>query len=124
MIRGIRGAISVEENTEAAILNATRELLEKIIDVNHFHPEDIASVIATVTDDLNATFPAKAIRSIAGWDLVPLMCAREIPVPGSVAKCIRVLIHVNTELSQKDIKHVFLGHAASLRPDLHEKTNS
>ncbi|MFC4768935.1 chorismate mutase [Effusibacillus consociatus] len=118
MIRGIRGATTVEENTEAAIFQATRELLNEIISVNQFQAEDIASVIATVTEDLDAAFPAMAIRSIPGWELVPMMCAREIPVPGSVTKCIRVMLHVNTNTPQKDIKHVYLGRAASLRPDL------
>jgi chorismate mutase len=121
MIRGIRGAITVEENTETAIFNATRELLNEIISVNHFCAEDIASVFATVTEDLDAAFPAMAIRSIPGWELVPMMCAREIPVRGSVEKCIRVMIHVNTDTPQKEIKHVYLGRAANLRPDLTQK---
>ncbi|GAX89739.1 chorismate mutase [Effusibacillus lacus] len=121
MIRGIRGATTVEENTESAIYKATRELLEEIISVNQFQPEEIASVFATMTEDLNAAFPAMAIRSIPGWELVPMMCAREIPVPGSVTMCIRVMIHVNSSLSQREIKHVYLGRAASLRPDLTDK---
>ncbi|WP_018133251.1 chorismate mutase [Effusibacillus pohliae] len=118
MIRGIRGATTVEENTETAIYEATRELLSEIISANRIQPEDIASVFATVTDDLDAAFPAMAIRTIPGWELVPMMCSREIPVPGSVSKCIRVMIHVNTNLSQAEIKHIYLGRAAGLRPDL------
>lgn len=118
MIRGIRGAITVEENTESEIYQATRELLNHIISVNEIVPEDIASVFATMTEDLNAAFPAMAIRSIPGWELVPMMCAQEIPVPDSITKCIRVMIHVSTEQSQTEIKHVYLRRAAGLRPDL------
>lgn len=124
MIRGIRGAITVEQNTESAILDATGELMAELIKANRMEPEDIASVFATVTEDLDATFPARAIRSIPGWELVPVMCAREIPVPGSIAKCIRVLILVNTTTPQKDIRHVYLRHATRLRPDLTEKSGS
>jgi chorismate mutase len=118
MIRGIRGATTVEENSETEIYQATRELLDQIISVNNVEPEDVASVFATLTDDLNAAFPALAIRTIPGWELVPTLCAREIPVPNSIEKCIRVLIHVATERSQNDIKHVYLRRAAGLRPDL------
>lgn len=118
MIRGIRGATTVEENTETEIYRATRELLDQIISANNLQPEDVSSVFATLTEDLNAAFPAMAIRTIPGWELVPTLCAREIPVPDSVEMCIRVLIHAATERSQSEIKHVYLRRAAGLRPDL------
>lgn len=117
-IRGIRGAISVNGDLAAEILNATQELLMAIISENPgLSPEDVASVIFTMTDDLCAAYPAQAARTL-GWDRVPLLCAQEIPVPGSLPLCIRVLIHWNTELPQQSIQHVYLGAAVKLRPDL------
>jgi len=117
-VRGIRGAIVSTGNQPEAILSATRELLDAIL-VNNptLKPEDIASAIFTVTDDLTSVYPAQAARQL-GWNRVPLMCAQEIPVPGSLPRCIRVLIHWNTELSQSDVRHVYLGEAEKLRPDL------
>ncbi|MBP3964477.1 MULTISPECIES: chorismate mutase [Paenibacillus] len=117
-VRGIRGAITVELNEEQPILRATEELLHTIVASNAIEPEDIASVFITVTGDLDATFPARAIRVMQGWELVPLMCAVEVPVKGSLAMCIRLLVSVNTEKSQKEIEHVYLGGAKALRPDL------
>jgi chorismate mutase len=117
-VRGIRGAITVEENEESPILAATIELLDGIVEVNQFAPEDIASVFVTVTHDLDATFPARAIRQMAGWELVPLMCSLEVPVKGSMEKCIRLMVLVNTDASQKEIRHVYLNRAQALRPDL------
>jgi chorismate mutase len=117
-IRGIRGAIVATDNEAGAILAATRELLLAIREANPtLLPEDIASIFFTVTDDLNAVHPAKAAREL-GWGAVPLMCAREIPVPGSLPGCIRVLMHWNSELAQTAVHHVYLGQAAVLRPDL------
>lgn len=117
-MRGIRGATIAAENSTAAILTATRELLLAIQEANPtLVPEDIASIFFTVTDDLNAVHPAKAARDL-GWETVPLLCAREIPVPSSLPGCIRVLIHWNTGLPQTDVRHVYLGQAAILRPDL------
>jgi chorismate mutase len=115
--RGIRGAITVESNTADHIVEATGRLLEAIIQENEIVPEDIASVIFTVTGDLNAEFPAVAARKM-GWKFVPLICTTEINVPGSMARCVRVLLHINTQKSQKEIKHVYLGEAVSLREDL------
>jgi len=115
--RGIRGAITVQENTAEKIIEATGLLLETIIRENEISPDDIASVLFTVTADLNAEFPAVAARKM-GWKFVPLICATEIPVPGWLARCIRVLLHVNTEKSQEEIKHIYLGEAAVLRTDL------
>ncbi len=114
--RGIRGATTVEHNEREAMLAATGELLQTIIQRNELRIEDIASVLFTVTDDLDAVFPAVAARSL-GWTEVPLMCAREIPVDNSLGKCIRVLLHVNTMRSAADMQHVYMGGAVSLRPE-------
>jgi chorismate mutase len=117
-IRGIRGATTVSADQPDLILQATRELLEAILDENPgMRPEDVASAIFTVTDDLASTFPAQAARQM-GWELVPMLCAREIPVPDSLPRVIRVLVHWNTELPQSEIKHVYLREAVKLRPDL------
>ena len=117
-VRGIRGATTVLEDKTEAIIAATQELLQAIMAANpNLKAEDLASTIFTVTEDLSAAFPALAAHDM-GWDRVPLMCAREIPVPGSLPRCIRILIHWNTNLSQNQIEHVYLKDAASLRPDL------
>jgi chorismate mutase len=117
-IRGIRGATTVPADHPDLILQATCELLEAILEENTgLQPEDVASAIFTVTDDLNSTFPAQGAREM-GWGLVPMMCAREIPVPGSLPRVIRVLVHWNTEIPQSEIKHVYLRDAVRLRPDL------
>ena len=117
-IRGIRGATTVTADEPDLILQATRELLEEILAENEgMRTEDIASALFTVTDDLASTFPAQGARQM-GWGLVPMMCAREIPVPGSLPRVIRVLVHWNSEVSQKEITHVYLRDAVKLRPDL------
>ncbi|WP_025682235.1 chorismate mutase [Paenibacillus maysiensis] len=116
--RGIRGATTVANNEENEILEATFLLLEEIVSHNEVQPEDISNVWITVTHDLNATFPAKAIRQLDGWDMVPLMCSLEIPVEGSLPKCIRLMVQVNTVKTQREIKHVYLNGAQALRPDL------
>lgn len=113
--RGIRGATTVERNDREEILAATTELLQLLIERNELQTEDIASAIFTMTEDLNAEFPALAARAI-GWTETALMCTREIPVPDSLGKCIRVLIHVNTERSASDIQHVYIRNAVNLRP--------
>ena len=114
--RGIRGAITVEHNIREEILTATTELLQLLVERNDLHPEDIASVIFTVTEDLDAAFPALAARAM-GWTEVALICTREIPVPGSLSKCIRVLLHVNTMRSAAEIQHAYLRGAVNLRPE-------
>ena len=114
-VRGIRGATTVRANERAAILAATRELLEHIVRLNGLDRADVASVWFTTTPDLDAEFPAFAAREI-GWEDVPLICGREIPVPGALERCIRVLIHWNTDHVQSDVRHVFLHGARSLRP--------
>ena len=117
-IRGIRGATTVSADDPELILEATRELLEAILQQNEaMEPEDVASALFTVTDDLASTFPAQGARQM-GWGLVPMLCAREIPVPNSLPRVIRVLVHWNTELKQKEITHVYLREAVKLRPDL------
>jgi len=118
-VRGVRGATTASENTREAVLEATRELLQEVLRVNEItDPEDIASILFTTTPDLTATFPAEAAREI-GLQLVPLLCASEIAVPGRLQKCVRVLFHINTTKSLKDIVHVYLREAKSLRPDIH-----
>lgn len=117
-LRGVRGAIDVQENSSVEIRSATINLLTEIIARNPtIKIEDICSVLFTVTEDLNSLFPAEAAREL-GWNNVPLLCARELSVPGSLPKCIRVLIHWNTDLKQSEISHVYLGKAEKLRPDL------
>ncbi|WP_019122446.1 chorismate mutase [Brevibacillus massiliensis] len=117
-VRGIRGAITVEKNSAEDMVSATLELLREMIRLNQVEADDVASVILTTTQDLDAVFPAQAARQIPGWEYVPLMCAREIPVVGSLPRCIRVMMHVNTDKGQREIKHVFLREAVRLRPDL------
>lgn len=117
VVRGIRGAITVERNESEEIIEATQKILESLIENNKLAAEDVCSTFFTVTPDLNAVFPARAAR-VMGWDQVPLLCAQEIDVPGAIQKCIRVLVHVNTNKSQHEIKHIYLRDAAKLRPDL------
>jgi chorismate mutase len=117
MVRGIRGATTVDRNDAGEIREATQELLQRILDENQLSTEDLVSAIFTLTPDLNADFPASSAREI-GWQLVPLLCATEIPVPGALPNCIRVLLHVNTTRSQKEIRHIFLREAVKLRKDL------
>lgn len=116
-VRGIRGATTVEVDDKEAIISATEELLEGISQHNEFTPEEIASAFFTVTNELRTTFPAEAARK-RGWTMVPMLCATEIPVPGALPMCIRVLIHVNTTKRQDEISHVYLRRAVALRPDL------
>jgi chorismate mutase len=115
--RGIRGATTVETDSPEAILTATRELLAQIVEANDVASEDIASALFTVTPDLKSAFPAEAARDL-GWQQVPLLDAQEISVPGSLPRCIRVLVHWNTVKPQAEIRHVYLRGAASLRSDL------
>ncbi len=120
MIRGVRGATTVEQNDEALILSATEELLAKMFEMNRIKPEAVASVLISATDDVNAVFPAKALRRFPGWTYVPVMCMQEMHVPESLNYCIRVMVHLNTDKTQEEIIHVYLKEAQSLRPDLNE----
>ncbi len=118
--RGVRGAIGVDGNNAESILAATRELLEHIVAANGLHAGDLAGVVFTATPDLNAAYPARAARDM-GWVDVPLLCTQEMRVAGSLPRCIRVLLLWNTEKSAAQIRHVYLGRARVLRPDLSSK---
>lgn len=116
-VRGIRGAVKVEANTSEAIHGATRELLLRIVEENNIETPDIVSILLTATVDLDADFPAYALREM-GWTLVPVLCAQEMEVPDSMTGLIRVLMHVNTSKGQGEIRHQYLGETRRLRPDL------
>jgi chorismate mutase len=116
-VRGIRGATTAEENSETAILEATRELLEQMVKANNVEPDEIAAALFTSTPDLTAAFPAEAARQM-NWLAVPLMSATEVNVPGALPRCIRVLILWNAAESQAQITHIYLREATTLRPDL------
>jgi chorismate mutase len=117
-LRGVRGAITAESDQPEAIGTATQELLAAIMSTNpDLRPQDIASAFFTVTDDIQSTYPALAARQM-GWDAVPMLCAREIPVPGSLPRCIRVLVLWNADCPQSAVRHVYLREAVALRPDL------
>jgi chorismate mutase len=123
-IRGVRGATVAERDEPEEILAATRQLLSAILEANpSLDPADLASALFTLTADLSTTYPAQAARQL-GWENVALMCAQEIPVPGSLERCIRVLLHWNTDLPQAEVHHVYLDQAASLRPDLAQSLSS
>lgn len=115
--RGIRGAITVEENEPTAILAATSTLLQQIITANQVTVADVASVIFTATADLDAAYPAQAARKL-GWTQTPLLCMQEMATANSLPRCIRVLLHWNTDRSADEIIHIYLGQAKTLRPDL------
>jgi chorismate mutase len=115
--RGVRGATVADGNTSDEILVASRQLLALMIRLNGIEPEDVASAMFTVTKDLDAEFPAFAARQL-GWIDVPLLCSYEIDVPGSLSRCIRILVNWNTDKSQKEIVHIYVKQAQSLRPDL------
>ncbi len=120
-LRGIRGAITVSMDEHEEVLAETRKLLVAIQKANPgLHTSDIGSAFFSVTADISSAFPAEAARAI-GWDQVPLLCFQEIPVSGSLPLCIRILIHWNTDLEQRDIHPVYLGQAKALRPDLNLK---
>ncbi|MCL2348860.1 MAG: chorismate mutase [Planctomycetaceae bacterium] len=114
--RGIRGATTVDENTKDAILRGTRELFALMIRQNGIDEKDVCSVIFSTTTDLDAEFPALAARQF-GWMNSALMCGYEMPVPGSLQRCVRILIHWNTEKRADEIVHVYIRDAKKLRPD-------
>jgi chorismate mutase len=116
LTRGVRGATTVTSNTREAILEATRELLQAMVDENGISLEDVASAFFTSSPDLNAEFPALAARDM-GWTHVALLCGHEMTVPGSLNMCLRILLHVNTEKKASDIVHVYLHGARVLRPE-------
>ena len=114
--RGIRGATTAEENTREAIFGATKELLNQIIDTNQIRETEVAAVFSTTTQDLNAAFPATAIREI-GWNNTALLCSHEMAVPEGLPRCIRILILVNTDKEPVDLVNVYLRGAVNLRSD-------
>lgn len=118
MIRGVRGAITVKADKPEEILAETRRLVLEMAKENRIEPEDVASVIVSTTTDISSAFPAKAVRTIDQWTYVPVMCTHEMDVPGSMPLCIRIMMHVNTAISQQEIKHIYLNEAVKLRPDL------
>ena len=117
-VRGVRGASTVTENSREAIMGATEELLNEMVSANEIDSQDIAAVYFTLTSDLNAEFPAVAARERLGWRLVPLINSIEIDRPGSMPKCVRVLLYLNTDKSQEEIKHIYLRDAVVLRADI------
>ncbi len=117
VIRGIRGAITVERDEAEAIVVATKRLLREIVARNDIELDDIASVLFSVTADLHAQFPALGAREL-GWAHVPMLHFTEVEVAGALPRCIRVLMHVNTERGQREVRHVYLDGAIGLRPDL------
>ena len=121
LVRGIRGATTAESNTKEEIIKKTKELLITLQRENDFKIEDIVSVLFSVTPDLNAAFPAQSAREL-GWNRVPLFDMQEIDVPGSLPRCIRVLIQINCQKSQTEIKHCYLRGAEILRKDLVKET--
>ncbi|WP_022792265.1 chorismate mutase [Marinococcus halotolerans] len=118
MIRGVRGATTVKENRAEEIWEETGRVLKEMIAENHITADQVSHIWFTVTSDLDAAFPAKAAREISGWEFVPVMCAQEIPVPGSLERCIRVMMTADVNVPAKDVQHIFLNEAVALRPDL------
>lgn len=121
MIRGVRGATTIESDKPELVWEATAQLVQEIVRVNQIDVEWIASVTISTTPDITSAFPAKAVRTIEGWQFVPIMCMHEMDVAGALPLCIRVLMHVNTDVKQSEIQHIYLNEAVKLRPDLVRK---
>ena len=121
LVRGIRGATTAESNTKEEIIKKTKELLITLQRENNFKIEDIVSVFFSATPDLNAAFPARAAREL-GWDRAPLFDMKEIDVPGSLPRCIRILVQINCQKSLQEMKHCYLRGATILRKDLVKRT--
>lgn len=117
-VRGVRGATTVSEDEQQAVLAATEQLVQSMAMENNLKAEDIVSVLISTTIDVQSAFPAKAVRTIEGWTYVPVMCMHEMDVAGGMPLCIRVLMHVNTDVAQQDIVHIYQNDAVQLRPDL------
>lgn len=117
-VRGLRGATTVSENSREAIAEAVIELMEIIETQNQLDTDEIVSVTFSVTSDIDAIFPAAIARRRPGWEDVPLLDVQHMKVENSLSRCIRVLIHLNTPLPKAQLRHVYLGDAAKLRPDL------
>ncbi|WP_046173717.1 chorismate mutase [Domibacillus indicus] len=123
MVRGIRGAITVPANDGDLMIEATKRLIAEMVKQNNIDPETVCSAFLSATNDLDAMFPAKALREQPGWEYVPVMCMQELTIKGSLERCIRIMMHVDTETAQKNIQHVYLEGAVVLRPDLQQSTN-
>ncbi len=117
LCRGVRGATTIENDTPAEILAATKELLQLILEANRIDPGDVASAIFTTTPDIVSEYPALAARQL-GWVDTALLCGHEMTVPHGLKKCIRVLLHWNTSRNARDIRHIYIKGAVNLRPDL------
>lgn len=118
MIRGVRGATTITADEPEQIWASTASLCLEMAKRNNILPEDIASITVSTTTDIRSAFPAKSVRTMEGWQFVPIMCMHEMDVPGGLPLCIRVLMHVNTDVAQADVQHVYLNEAVKLRPDL------
>jgi chorismate mutase len=116
-VRAIRGATTVEQNDANEIIGETKKLLLEIAEKNNISEDDIISIIFTVTKDLDAAFPALAARQM-GWTSISMLCSYEVDVPGSLKKCIRVMMHINSDKSNKEMNHIYMKGARVLRPDL------
>jgi len=117
--RGIRGATAVPENSKEAIIAASKELLQQMVDANDVQIDDVACVLFTATSDINAAFPAAAAREL-GWSHVALMCSQEMDVPEGFPRCLRILMLFNTEKRSQDIVHVYLRGTEILREDINK----
>lgn len=118
MIRGVRGATTVQVDTDIEIMKAVERLLREMIELNSIEAEKVASIFISMTEDLRSAFPAKALRKIDGWTYVPVVCMQEIPIVNSLPLCIRIMLHLNTDKEQTQIQHVYQEGATVLRPDL------
>ena len=121
--RGVRGAITLKTNTKEEIKSATVELLNKMLKENEIDTKDISFAIFTLTEDINADFPAKYARENCGFNKVPMMCYHELDVPNSLKKCLRILLNINTQKTQDEIKHIYLKDAKKLRGDINNGSN-
>ncbi|MEG0258938.1 MAG: chorismate mutase [Lysinibacillus sp.] len=118
MIRGLRGATTIESDKQELVWDETVKLVQEVVAANNVTPDDIASIIISTTPDITSAFPARAVRLMEGWQYVPVMCMHEMNVPDALPLCIRVLVHANVEIAQKDVRHLYLNEAMKLRPDL------
>ncbi|MCA1058333.1 chorismate mutase [Rossellomorea aquimaris] len=118
MIRGIRGATTADHDDEKEILLSTESLLKEMILHNDIKADKVASVFISATNDIKSVFPAKALRGFEDWKYVPVMCMQELDIPHGLPLCIRVMIHYHTSTPQRDIQHIYMENAVSLRPDL------
>ncbi|KAA6482482.1 chorismate mutase [Bacillus swezeyi] len=118
MMRGIRGATTVKQDTDNDITAKTKQLIEKMISENEIEPEQVVQMLISATSDIHAAFPAKVVRTFDGWQHVPVMCMQEMDVEHGLKQCIRVMMTVQTEKRQDEVRHVYLENAVILRPDL------